>query len=66
MLARDRLSLSTMSHLLVKVFFGYGERILVVTALFFSLSFLTDHLKQIECSWISGLVLFFFFFWHVH
>ncbi|CAI7594986.1 unnamed protein product [Penicillium viridicatum] len=27
MLARDRLSLSTMSHLLVKVFFGYGERI---------------------------------------
>jgi hypothetical protein len=24
MLARDRLSLDTMSHLLVKVFFGYG------------------------------------------
>ncbi|KAG0153745.1 hypothetical protein PDIDSM_2400 [Penicillium digitatum] len=35
MLARDRLSLSTMSHLLVKVFFGYGEIILAVTALLF-------------------------------
>lgn len=33
MLARDRLSLSTMSHLLVKVFFGYGEGTPVVTAL---------------------------------
>lgn len=33
MLARDRLSLGTMSHLLVKVFFGYdGEIIPVVTA----------------------------------
>lgn len=36
MLARDRLSLSTMSHLLVKVFFGYGERIPVETAFLFS------------------------------
>jgi hypothetical protein len=31
MLARDRLSLDTMSHLLVKVFFGYGGEIIPVT-----------------------------------
>lgn len=53
MLARDRLSLSTMSHLLVKVFFGYGEIIPVETALSF---FFTDRLKQIERSWISGFI----------
>jgi hypothetical protein len=34
MLARDRLSIEAMAHLLVKVFFGYvGETIPIVTAL---------------------------------
>jgi hypothetical protein len=36
MLARDRLSIKAMAHLLVKVFFGYGGEIIpVVTALLF-------------------------------
>lgn len=36
MLARDRLSIKAMAHLLVKVFFGYGGEIIpVVTAILF-------------------------------
>jgi hypothetical protein len=46
MLARDRLSLSTMSHLLVKVFFGYGENNPCDRSF--------PNYIQIERSWISG------------
>ncbi|KAJ5762557.1 uncharacterized protein N7511_005939 [Penicillium nucicola] len=67
MLARDRLSLDAMSHLLVKVFFGYGGELTLVAPFFTNLTFITarvflawwDTASEISPIFGYGLMLIF-------